>query len=117
MGFRQRFGEHAGWGHQLLFAAELQEFRDLLPPSMLLQMEEARILEKAIKAREKEEKAARKAAGGPVSASASPASASASASGAKSKSKPKRSNGNGAGVQSKRRRLLDTSDVHDDLDS
>ena len=48
--FRQRFGTHAGWGHQLLFAAELQEFRKLLPPSMVLQMEQARQLEKADKA-------------------------------------------------------------------
>jgi N-glycosylase/DNA lyase len=59
--FRQRFGTHAGWGHQLLFAAELQEFRKLLPPSMVLQMEEARQLEKADKARAKKDKKARKA--------------------------------------------------------
>ena len=60
--FRQRVGSHAGWGHQLLFAAELQEFRPLLPASMLRQMEEAREIERAIKAREKKEKDARRAA-------------------------------------------------------
>ena len=37
--FRERFGSHAGWAHQLLFAAELREFRPLLPPEMLSQME------------------------------------------------------------------------------
>jgi N-glycosylase/DNA lyase len=60
--FRQRFGSHAGWAHQLLFAAELQEFRPLLPRAMLLQMEEAREIEREIKAREKNERDARRAA-------------------------------------------------------
>ena len=60
--FRQRFGEHAGWGHQILFAAELQEFRPLLPTAMLKQMEEAREIEQALKAADKKAKDARKAA-------------------------------------------------------
>ena len=46
----------------MLFAAELQEFRPLLPAPMLQQMEDARSLERAIKAREKHEKDARKTA-------------------------------------------------------
>ena len=60
--FRQRFGSHAGWAHQLLFAAELQEFRPLLPRPMLQQMEEAREIERDIKAQEKKERDVRRAA-------------------------------------------------------
>lgn len=59
--FRQRFGSHAGWAHQLLFAAELQEFRPLLPKEMLQQMEEAREIEREIKAQEKKGRDARRA--------------------------------------------------------
>ena len=32
--FRSRFGQKAGWAHSVLFAAELPEFRRLLPDSM-----------------------------------------------------------------------------------
>ncbi len=60
--FRQRFGSHAGWAHQLLFAAELQEFRSLLPKAMLQQMAEAREIEREIKAQEKKGRDARRAA-------------------------------------------------------
>jgi len=97
--FRDRFGEHAGWGHQLLFAAELQEFRAILPAEMIYQMEEARSLEKMSKAKEKEEKEARRLPDGSIrpatpksgrsSAAVSPASASVTPSEKNSKSKPK----------------------------
>ena len=63
--FRERFGEHAGWAHQLLFAAELQQFRPLLPAPMVAQMESARAEEKEAKAKakaEKNERAAERAA-------------------------------------------------------
>ena len=60
--FRERFGSHAGWAHQLLFAAELQEFRPLLPKAMLQQMEEARQIEREIKAQEKKGRDERRAA-------------------------------------------------------
>jgi hypothetical protein len=32
--FRHRFGARAGWAHSVLFAAELPEFRVLLPPEL-----------------------------------------------------------------------------------
>ena len=36
--FRDRFGSKAGWAHSVLFAAELSEFRHLLPIAMKEEM-------------------------------------------------------------------------------
>jgi len=36
--FRSKFGEKAGWAHSVLFAAELAEFRSLLPAEMQEEM-------------------------------------------------------------------------------
>jgi N-glycosylase/DNA lyase len=36
--FRQRFKSHAGWAHSVLFAAELPEFRALLPEHIVAEM-------------------------------------------------------------------------------
>lgn len=47
--FRQRFGDHAGWAHSILFAAELPFFRAKLDPSIVAEMEAARLAEKALK--------------------------------------------------------------------
>ena len=101
--FRDRFGGHGGWAHQLLFAAELQEFRHLLPEAMLQQMEEAKVNEKQIKARDKEAREARKAAGESVtpggSASVTPSSKSSAKKPRVKKQEPSGTN--------KRRRLLE----------
>jgi HhH-GPD superfamily base excision DNA repair protein len=51
--FRQRFGDHAGWAHSLLFAGEISAFKSRLPASLREQMD-------AFKAQEKEKKAATK---------------------------------------------------------
>lgn len=47
--FRRRFGPHAGWAHSLLFAAEIPNFKHLLPLNIVEEME-------AFKKYEKEQK-------------------------------------------------------------
>jgi N-glycosylase/DNA lyase len=43
--FRRRFPNRAGWAHSLLFVAELPSFRDVLPPSMIKEMDDFRLAE------------------------------------------------------------------------
>eukprot|EP00978_Attheya_sp_CCMP212_P016045 scaffold41710_cov55-Attheya_sp.AAC.3 len=52
--FRARYPTHAGWAHSLLFVAELPSFRPMLPPDMVIEMDEWR-------AKEAKKKAAAKA--------------------------------------------------------
>ena len=54
--FRSRFPSHAGWGHSLLFVAELPSFRSVLPTDIVAQMDEWREQEQARKAAKKAEK-------------------------------------------------------------
>jgi N-glycosylase/DNA lyase len=42
--FRARYPTHAGWAHSLLFVAELPSFRPMLPPDMVIEMDEVRSL-------------------------------------------------------------------------
>ena len=58
--FRAKFGAHGGWAHSLLFAAELPQFRSLLPPAMVERMAQVKREEKAVKAEKKEGVAARR---------------------------------------------------------
>ena len=64
--FRRRYGEHAGWAHSLLFAAELPAFRGRLPAALQEQMAAARDEERESKQRNAERRreatAAKKAA-------------------------------------------------------
>ena len=59
--FRTKYGECAGWAHCLLFAAELPQFRDALPASLVAELAAWRAEEK----REKEERKKRKAGAHP----------------------------------------------------
>jgi len=104
--FRCRFGDHAGWAHQLLFAAELQQFRPLLPPSLVAEMEAARAEEKEAKARAKAEKAARAKGSGdappPAAAGAAEeAEAAALAAGAEVPAEARAAEGSAAGATAK----------------
>jgi len=47
--FRSRFGVCSGWAHQLLFAAELPQFRSRLPEDIVEQMQLWRAEEKSLK--------------------------------------------------------------------
>ena len=60
--FRGRYGDHAGWAHSLLFAAELPLFKPALPESMQLEMAAFREKSKAARAQVKTERAEAKAA-------------------------------------------------------
>ena len=70
--FRDRYGSHAGWAHSVLFAAELPQFRKLLPPGLQQTMAAFAAFEKAENAKAKVEKAmraeAKKAAGSAAAA-------------------------------------------------
>ena len=61
--FRGRYGEHAGWAHSLLFAAELPLFRGRLPQAIIDEMSVFRERSKALRAQEKADRAEAKAAG------------------------------------------------------
>ena len=60
--FATRYGEHAGWAHSLLFAAELPKYTKLLPEAMQLEMKQFANLEKAAKEEARNAAKARKAA-------------------------------------------------------
>eukprot|EP00903_Cladosiphon_okamuranus_P011070 g10450.t2 len=55
--FRKRFGDHAGWAHSLLFAAELPGFKAMLSLEMQKEMDEFKRQERDAKAESKAEKA------------------------------------------------------------
>ena len=50
--FRSKFGEKAGWAHSVLFAAELPEFRSLLPIEMQEEMKAYSLDRKEMKKKE-----------------------------------------------------------------
>lgn len=50
--FRSKFGDKAGWAHSVLFAAELPEFRSLLPIEMQEEMKAYTLDRKEIKKKE-----------------------------------------------------------------
>ena len=54
--FYERFGTHAGWAHSLMFAAELPQFRSLLPEDIRQDMITFSKWEKTMKQKAKEEK-------------------------------------------------------------
>jgi N-glycosylase/DNA lyase len=54
--FRQRFNNRAGWAHSLLFVAELPSFRAVLPPTLIEEMDNFRILEQEKKQQKKQAK-------------------------------------------------------------
>lgn len=54
--FRRRFGNHAGWAHSVLFAAELGVFKDRLPVSMQTEMKAFVELQRSAKKVKREEK-------------------------------------------------------------
>ncbi len=54
--FRRRFGNHAGWAHSVLFAAELGVFKDRLPMGMQNEMKVFADLQRSAKKVKREEK-------------------------------------------------------------
>jgi N-glycosylase/DNA lyase len=64
--FRDHFGPYAGWAHSVLFAAELPQFRVLLPDSMQKEMTDFSALQRSAKKEKRDEKAKKSAAGGEV---------------------------------------------------
>jgi N-glycosylase/DNA lyase len=59
--FRMIFGDHAGWAHSVLFAAELPQFRALLPEAMQQEMLAFSAQQRSAKKSAREEKATNKA--------------------------------------------------------
>merc|ERR1740130_919613 len=57
--FEDRFGEHSGWAHSLVFAAELPQFRTLLPKALQEEMAQFAKHEKRLKQDAKARKKAR----------------------------------------------------------
>ena len=66
--FRTRYGDHAGWAHSLLFAAELPLFTGRLPASMREEMAAFRAAGKAARMQEKVDRAEAKKEGRPYTA-------------------------------------------------
>jgi N-glycosylase/DNA lyase len=64
--FRDHFGQYAGWAHSVLFAAELPQFRVLLPESLQKEMTDFSALQRSAKKEKRDEKAKKSAAGGEV---------------------------------------------------
>lgn len=67
--FRDVFNDKAGWAHSVLFAAELPEFRKLLPISMQDEMKSFAQLLKETKQQKKDASAAAKKASSPAAKS------------------------------------------------
>ena len=63
--FRGKYGDHAGWAHSLLFAAELPLYRGALPASLQADMQTFRDESKRARQQEKLDRAEAKAAGQP----------------------------------------------------
>ena len=77
--FRSRFGAKAGWAHSVLFAAELPEFRRLLPEARQAEMRAFADEEKQHKAAKRAQAAANKKASSPAGDTPTGQQASASA--------------------------------------
>merc|ERR1740130_1842987 len=85
--FEDRFGEHSGWAHSLVFAAELPQFRTLLPKALQEEMAQFAKHEKRLK---QDAKAQKKARLGKSDQSKNPIHSKAP-SGARKKARPSRS--------------------------
>lgn len=57
--FRDRFGQHAGWAHSVLFAAELPAFRSKLPADLQREMLDFTLLQRSAKKAQRDEKASK----------------------------------------------------------
>merc|ERR1711879_583469 len=65
--FRDRFGDHSGWAHSMLFAAELPYLQSLLPSKLQVEIDNFRKTEKRRKVEIKEEKEEKKKSAPPQS--------------------------------------------------